>query len=154
VGFRCVLAVVVFVVSSSFLLSFYRLLVGVFREVFVLFSFKFRSSFAPRRVASCHYTMLGTFLGIGRNYRTCMSKRMDFDMQLFKNQTFFVFLTWDSISQPHGEGDFAIHYTIDTQPLGSFASLFLFVYKCGYLRALTIYVWSFPFLLVVGWSLP
>ena len=59
-----------------------------------------------------------------------------------KNQSFFVFLAWDSISQPHGEGDFAIHYTIDTQLLGSLASLFLFVYKCGYLRALTIYVWS------------
>jgi hypothetical protein len=59
-----------------------------------------------------------------------------------KNHTFFVFLTWDSISQPHGEGDFAIHYTIDTQLLGSLASLFCFVYKCGYLRALTIYVWS------------
>jgi hypothetical protein len=60
----------------------------------------------------------------------------------FKNHTFFVFLAWDSISQPHGEGDFAIHYTIDTQLLGSLAPLFCFVYKCGYLRALTIYVWS------------
>jgi hypothetical protein len=59
-----------------------------------------------------------------------------------KNQSFFVFLAWDSISQPHGEGDFAIHYTIDTQLLGSLAPLFLFVYKCSYLRALTIYVWS------------
>jgi hypothetical protein len=58
------------------------------------------------------------------------------------NHTFFVFLTWDSISQPHGEGDFAIHYTMDTQLLGSLASLFCFVYKCGYLRALTVYVWS------------
>ena len=115
-----------------------------FREVFVLFSFKFRASFAPRRVASCPPTIqcLAGSLFIERNYRTCMSKRMDFDMQLFKNQTFFVFLTWDSISQPHGEGDFAIHYTIDTQLLGSLAPFFLFVYKCGYLRALTIYVWS------------
>jgi hypothetical protein len=59
-----------------------------------------------------------------------------------KNHSFFVFLASDSISQPHGEGDFAIHYTIDTQLLGGLASLFCFVYKCGYLRALTIYVWS------------
>jgi hypothetical protein len=59
-----------------------------------------------------------------------------------KNHTFFVFLASDSIFQPHGEGDFAIHYTMDTQLLGSLALLFCFVYKCGYLRALTIYVWS------------
>ena len=59
-----------------------------------------------------------------------------------KNQTFFVFLTSDSISQPHGERDFTIHYTIEMEVLASLASLFLFVYKCGYLRALTIYVWS------------
>jgi hypothetical protein len=58
-----------------------------------------------------------------------------------KNHTFFVFLAWDSISQPHGEGDIAIHYTIDME-MGNSASLFLFVYKCGYLRALTVYVWS------------
>jgi hypothetical protein len=51
-------------------------------------------------------------------------------------------LASDSISQPHGEGDFAIHYTIATQLLWSLASLFLFVYECGYLRALTVYVWS------------
>jgi hypothetical protein len=63
-------------------------------------------------------------------------------MHFCKNQSFFVFLASDSISQSHGEGDFAIHYTIDTQVLGSLASLFLFVYKCGYLRALTVYVWS------------
>jgi Zn-dependent protease with chaperone function len=59
-----------------------------------------------------------------------------------KNHTFFVFLAWDSISQPRGEGDFAIHYTMHTQLLGSLAPLFLFVYKSGYLRALTVYVWS------------
>jgi hypothetical protein len=59
-----------------------------------------------------------------------------------KNHISFVFVAWDSISQPHGEGDFAIHYTIDMQLLGSLASLFLFVYKCGYLRALTVYDWS------------
>jgi hypothetical protein len=54
----------------------------------------------------------------------------------------FRFLASDSISQSHGEGDFAIHYTMDSQRLGSLAPLFCFVYKCGYLRALTIYVWS------------
>jgi hypothetical protein len=71
-----------------------------------------------------------------------------------KNQTFFVFLAWDSISQPHGEGDFAIHYTMDTQLLGSLAPLFCFVYKCGYLRALTIYVWSeHPFGILLFWLL-
>jgi uncharacterized membrane protein YdbT with pleckstrin-like domain len=59
-----------------------------------------------------------------------------------QKSVFFRFLASDSISQPHGEGDFAIHYTIDTQLLGSLASLFLFVYKCGNLRALTVYVWS------------
>ena len=37
---------------------------------------------------------------------------------------------------------FTIHYTIEMQLLGSLAPIFLFVYKCGYLRALTIYVWS------------
>jgi hypothetical protein len=94
---------------------------------------------------------------------------------VFAKISLFRFLASDSISQPHGEGDFAIHYTIDMQVLGSLASLFLFVYKCGYLRALTVYVWSeHPcgislclqllfcsfffissfFLLVVGWSLP
>jgi hypothetical protein len=59
-----------------------------------------------------------------------------------KNHTFFGSLAWDSISQPHGEGDFAIHYTMDAQLLGSLGPLVCFVYKCGYLRALTIYVWS------------
>jgi hypothetical protein len=54
----------------------------------------------------------------------------------------FRFLASDSISQPHGEGDFTIHYTIDIQLLGILATLFCFVYKCDYLRALTIYVWS------------
>jgi hypothetical protein len=69
-------------------------------------------------------------------------KRCGFDMCFWQKSVFFRFLAWDSISQPHGEGDFAIHYTIDTQLLGGLASLFCFVYKCGYLRALTIYVWS------------
>jgi hypothetical protein len=78
-----------------------------------------------------------------RNYRMCsVAKDVVLTCVFCKKQSFFVFLAWDSISQPHGEGDFAIHYTIDTQLLGSLASLFCFVYKCGYLRALTIYVWS------------
>ena len=42
-----------------------------------------------------------------------------------KNQSFFVFLAWDSISQPYGEGDFAIHYTIDTQLLGVWRRIFV-----------------------------
>jgi hypothetical protein len=71
-----------------------------------------------------------------------MSKRCGFDMRFFQKSYIFRCLAWDSISQPHGEGDFAIHYTMDTQLLGSLASLFCFVYKCGYLRAFTIYVWS------------
>jgi hypothetical protein len=32
-------------------------------------------------------------------------------------------LASDSISQPQGEGDFAIHYTIDTQLLWSLAMM-------------------------------
>jgi hypothetical protein len=60
---------------------------------------------------------------------------------VFAKIILFRFLTSDSISQPQGEGDFAIHYTIEMEGW-SFASLFLFVYKCGYLRALTVYVWS------------
>jgi hypothetical protein len=118
-----------------------------FREVFVLFSFKFRSSFAPRRVASCPPTIqcLAFFLP-GGGITVRVDIRCEIDVVLTcvfcKNQSFFVFLASDSISQPHGEGDFAIHYTIDTQLLVSLAPLFLFVYKCGYLRALTIYVWS------------
>jgi hypothetical protein len=63
-------------------------------------------------------------------------------MRFLQKAYIFRFLALDSISQPHGEGDFAIHYTIEMQLLGSLASLFCFVYKCGYLRALTIYVWS------------
>jgi hypothetical protein len=39
-------------------------------------------------------------------------KRCGIDMRFCKNQSCFVFLTSDSISQPRGEGDFAIHYTI------------------------------------------
>jgi hypothetical protein len=70
------------------------------------------------------------------------SKRCGFDMRFLQKSYIFRFLAWDSISQPHGEGDFAIHYTIDAQLLGSLAPLFCFVYKCGYLRALTINVWS------------
>jgi hypothetical protein len=69
-------------------------------------------------------------------------KRGGFDICFLQKSVFFRFLASDSISQPHGEGDFAIHYTIDTQLLGNLAPLFCFVYKCGYLRALTIYVWS------------
>jgi hypothetical protein len=57
-----------------------------------------------------------------------------------KNHTFV--LASDSFSQPHGEGDFGIPYTIEMHVLGSLASLFLFVYKCGHMRALTVYVWS------------
>jgi hypothetical protein len=59
-----------------------------------------------------------------------------------KNHIFFIVLASDSICQPPGEGDFAIHYTIEMQVLGSLTPPFLFVYKCGYLRALTVYVWS------------
>jgi hypothetical protein len=71
-----------------------------------------------------------------------------------KNHTFFVFVASDSISQPHGEGDFAIHYTMDTQLLGSLGPLVCFVYKCGYLRALTINVWSeHPFGISLFWLL-
>jgi hypothetical protein len=79
-----------FLITGCWLESSVRVF-SFFREVFVLFSFKFRTSFAPRRVASCpFYTMLGRFLGLGRNYRTCiiMSTREDIDMQLFENQTF------------------------------------------------------------------
>jgi hypothetical protein len=63
-------------------------------------------------------------------------------MRFLQKSYFFVNLASDSISQPHGEGDFAIHYTIDMHVLGCLASLCLFVYKYGYLRALTVYVWS------------
>jgi hypothetical protein len=79
---------------------------------------------------------------VGITVRVDIAKDVVLTCVFCKNQSFFVFLAWDSISQPHGEGDFAIHYTMDTQLLGSLATLFLFVYKCGYLRALTIYVWS------------
>jgi hypothetical protein len=136
----CCFAVVVFVVSCSFLLSFYWLLVGVFRvrvfsffrEVFVLFSFKLRSSFSPRRVASCPPTIqcLAFFIS-GGGITVRVEIRCEIDVVLtcvfLQKQSFFVFLAWDSISQPHGEGDFTIHYTIDMQLLGSLAPLFLFV---------------------------
>jgi hypothetical protein len=82
---------------------------------------------------------------------TCMSKRMDFDVRFCKNHI-FRFLILDSISQPHGEGDFPIHYTIDMHVLGSLESLFLFVYKCGYLRALTVYVFGASIVFVVSSS--
>ena len=110
----------------------------------------FGSSFAPRRVASCPiYTMLELFLCSRRNYRTCRdplwircSKRWGFDVCSFcKNHAFFGFSTWDSISQPQGERDFAIHYTIEME-MWSRTRFFLTVYKYGYLRALTVYVWS------------
>jgi hypothetical protein len=77
---------------------------------------------------------------VGVDIRCC--KRCGFDMRFLQKSVFFRFLAWDSISQPHGEGDFAIHYTMDTQLLGSLASLVCLVYKCGYLRTLTVYVWS------------
>ena len=70
------------------------------------------------------------------------SKRWGFDVCSFcRNHGFFVFSTWDSISQPQGERDFAIHYTIEME-MWSRTRFFLTVYKCGYLRALTVYVWS------------
>jgi hypothetical protein len=69
-------------------------------------------------------------------------KRCGFYMHLLQKSYFFRFLTSDSISQPQGEGDFAYHYTIEMQVVGSLTSLFLFVYKCGYLLALTVYVLS------------
>jgi hypothetical protein len=60
--------VVLLLLFLLFLLNFFFLFTGCwlessvrdssfFREVFVLFSFKFRSSFAPRRVASCPPTI-------------------------------------------------------------------------------------------------
>jgi hypothetical protein len=101
-------------------------------------------------------------------------KRCGFDMRFLQNSYIFCFLTSNSISQPHGERDFAILYTVEMQVWRSLVSLFLFAYKCGYLRALTVYVWSehpcgismfllflfvlfllfFFFSLVVGYSLP
>jgi hypothetical protein len=57
-----------------------------FREVFVLFSFKFRSSFAPRRVASCQndYVLAHPIGGIGSGVCSLskvaysLAKNMDF----------------------------------------------------------------------------
>jgi hypothetical protein len=64
---------------------------------------------------------------------------------------------------------FTIHYTVEMQLFGSLAPLFLFLYKCGYLRALTVNVWSEHlceislfcccccfccFFFFSGWSLP
>jgi hypothetical protein len=94
-----VLAVVVFLL---FLLFFFLFTGGwlkssvrvfsFFREVFVLFSFKFRSSFAPRRVASCQRRKRIAFRSANsRNWERCMlfikvayslAKTMDF-CQLF-----------------------------------------------------------------------
>jgi hypothetical protein len=67
-------------------------------------------------------------------------------MRFLQKSYIFRFLTSDSISQLHGEGDFAIHYTIDTQFWGSLASLFrlsfLYINVATCERCLTVYVWS------------
>jgi hypothetical protein len=113
-----------------------------FREVFVLFSFKFRSSFTPRRVASlassvrylfCFLLSLDAYLYnawqllravVGITVGVAIN-RVGFDMRFWQKSVFFRFLAWDSIFQPHGEGDFAIHYTIDTQLLGVWRRFFV-----------------------------
>jgi hypothetical protein len=155
VGFRC-FAVVVFVVSSSYLLSFISgcwlessiRVFSFFREVFVLFSLKLRSSFAPRRVASCPYLYNAwyTFWAlVGITVRVDIRCEIDVVLTCVfgKNHTFFVCLASDSISQPHGEGDFAIHYTIDTQLLGRIVLIsiqFLF-WACGVAFSFCILMW-------------
>jgi hypothetical protein len=115
-----------FLFTGCWLESSVRVL-SFFREVFVLFSFKFRSSFAPRRVASCPYLYNAwqVFRALGGiTVRVEIAKDVVLTCVFCKNHTFFVFLAWDSISQPHGEGDFAIHYTIDTQLLGVWRRFF------------------------------
>ena len=82
--------------------------------MYMLFCLVFGSSFAPRRVASCPYLynawqVLRALVGI--TVRVCR-KAVVLPQQCAKTVDFCVFLTWDSISQPQGERDFAIHYTI------------------------------------------
>ena len=111
----------------------------VFREVFVLFCLVFGSSFAPRRVASCPiYIMLGTFLGSRRNYRTCMSKRCGFPTTMRKNSGFLRFfgMGFDLTTSGRERFPYPLYYWSCWN--GKSAPLFLSVYKCGYLRALTV----------------
>jgi hypothetical protein len=156
-----VVLAVVFVVSFFFFFLFTGCwlessvrVFSFFREVFVLFSFKFRSSFAPApegSILSYLYNAWQVFLAlVGITVHVCR-KDVVLTCNFCKNHTFFVFLASDSISQPHGEGDFAIHYTIDMQLLGSLALLFCFVYKCGCFGCCCFCCFFFSFFLqVVG----
>jgi hypothetical protein len=112
-----------------------------------LFSFKFRSSFAPRRVASCPYLynawqVLRAVGGITVRVEIRCGKRCGFDMRFLQKTHFFRFfgLGFDLPTSWRGRFRYPLYYGYTT--FGEFAPLFGFVYKCGYLRALTIYVWS------------
>jgi hypothetical protein len=134
VGFRCFGCCFCCFFFFSFSLESSIRVLSFFREVFVMFSLKIRPSFAPRRVASYPCSILCLMFFVQREELPYVSKsvvdsvvaKMGFYVCSFgKNHTFFVFLASDSISQPHGERDFALHCTIYME-MGSSASLFLF----------------------------
>ena len=112
-------AVVVYGVSSFFFFfsSFYWLESSVryfrfFREVFVLFGVWIFLCPPEGSILSYLYNAWHPFWAVGGiTVRVCR-KAVVLPHQCAKTVDFCVFLTWDSISQPQGERDFLIHYTI------------------------------------------
>ena len=116
-----VFAVVVFVYGVSsffFFFSFYYWLESsvrgfrFFREVFVFFGVWIVFCPPEGSILSYLYNAWHPFLAVGGiTVRVCR-KAVVLPQQCAKTVDFCVFLAWDSISQPQGERDFAIYYTI------------------------------------------
>ena len=149
-----------------------------FREVFVFFGVWIVLCPPEGSILSLSIQCLAPFLGIGRNYRTCMSKSSGFATSMRKNSGFLRFfdMGFDLTTSGRERFPYPLYYWSCWN--GKSARLFLSVYKCGYLRALTVmfgasillgfrccfcfwvvllfllFVALLHALMAVGWSLP